>query len=60
MLVHMEEALCFRIMAAPARFELATHALEGRCSIQLSYRAIKTNDSIILGFHFNATVNHSF
>ncbi len=25
-------------MACPARFERATYALEGRCSIQLSYR----------------------
>ena len=27
-------------MASPERFELATHALEGRCSIQLSYGTI--------------------
>ena len=27
-----------RCLACPARFERATYALEGRCSIQLSYR----------------------
>jgi hypothetical protein len=27
-------------LACPARFERATYALEGRCSIQLSYRQI--------------------
>jgi hypothetical protein len=27
----------FEILACPARFERATYALEGRCSIQLSY-----------------------
>ena len=26
------------LVACPARFERATYALEGRCSIQLSYR----------------------
>ena len=29
-----------RKVACPARFERATYALEGRCSIQLSYRQI--------------------
>ncbi len=29
-----------RYLACPARFERATYALEGRCSIQLSYRQI--------------------
>ena len=28
-------------MVLPARFERATYALEGRCSIQLSYGSIK-------------------
>ncbi len=35
------------LVACPARFERATYALEGRCSIQLSYRqcvlGLKTN-----------------
>ena len=29
-------------LACPARFERATYALEGRCSIQLSYGQIET------------------
>ena len=29
-----------RPLACPARFERATYALEGRCSIQLSYGQI--------------------
>jgi hypothetical protein len=28
---------CLEGLACPARFERATYALEGRCSIQLSY-----------------------
>ena len=34
-------------MACLKRFELLTHALEGRCSIQLSYRHIRW--CVILG-----------
>ena len=36
-----KEEINFHIMASPAGFEPATDALEGRYSIQLSYREIK-------------------
>ncbi len=32
----------FALVACPARFERATYALEGRCSIQLSYGQMET------------------
>lgn len=41
-------------MAHRIRFELMTLALEGRCSIQLSYRVIKSTDLTIY-----ATINQS-
>ena len=34
---HCIRLYCLRFLACPARFERATYALEGRCSIQLSY-----------------------
>jgi hypothetical protein len=34
------EAMNRHYLACPARFERATYALEGRCSIQLSYGQI--------------------
>jgi hypothetical protein len=33
-------------LACPARFERATYALEGRCSIQLSYGQICWDEKI--------------
>ena len=30
-------SILFRLKVIPERFERSTHALEGRCSIQLSY-----------------------
>ena len=36
-LIQLSYGICVPVLAFPARFELATPALEGRCSIQLSY-----------------------
>ena len=36
-----------KFLACPARLELATYGLEGRCSIQLSYGQIYSDSSLI-------------